>query len=124
MAEMTVFPTLSYTSPIVKSYPMMKNIKINIEEGSKADFAVGNVYFLFNTNISEGTAFLLKYSEILVYEPCFFCSILPLIVACSRLSDSGEDVKVKGTRKVVGAGKRKEEVSSRFIFVFARAISV
>ena len=29
--------------------------------------------------------------------------------ACSRLSDSGEDAKVKGTRKVGGAGKRKKE---------------
>ena len=46
MAEMTVFPTLSYTSPIVKSYPMMEKIKIIIEEGTKADFAVGNIYFL------------------------------------------------------------------------------
>ena len=49
-------------------------------------------------------------------------------VACSRLSDGGEDAKEKGTRKVGGAGKRKGErapppplspVSSRFIFVFA-----
>ena len=48
-------------------------------------------------------------------------------VACSRLSDSGEAAKEKGTRKVGGAGKRKKEgsppplspVSSRFIFVFA-----
>ena len=30
-------------------------------------------------------------------------------IACSRLSDSGEDAKEKGTRKVVGAGKRKKE---------------
>ena len=34
------------------------------------------------------------------------------LVARSRLSDSGEDAKEKGTRKVGG-------VSSRFIFVFA-----
>ena len=48
-------------------------------------------------------------------------------VACSRLSDSGEDAKEKGTRKVGGEGKRKKEgsppplspVSSRFIFLFA-----
>ena len=49
-------------------------------------------------------------------------------VACSRLSDSGEDAKEKGTRKDGGARKRKGErgsvaplspVSSRFIFVFA-----
>ena len=49
-------------------------------------------------------------------------------VACSRLSDSGEDAKVKGTRKVDGAGKNAKEgkeppflspVSSRFIFYFA-----
>ena len=30
-------------------------------------------------------------------------------VACSRLSDSGEDTKVKGTRKVGGAKKRKRK---------------
>ena len=30
-----------------------------------------------------------------------------LRIACSRLSDSGEDTKVKGMRKVGGAGKRK-----------------
>ena len=42
------------------------------------------------------------------------------ILACSRLSDSGEDAKVKRTRKVGGAKKRKRKgVSSRFIFVFA-----
>ena len=29
-------------------------------------------------------------------------------VACSRLSESGEDAKVKGTRKFGGAGKRKK----------------
>ena len=45
-------------------------------------------------------------------------------LACSRLSDSWEDAKVKGTRKVGGVGKRKKPpllspVSSRFIFVFA-----
>ena len=40
-------------------------------------------------------------------------------VVCSRLSDSGEDAKVKkGTQKVGGAGKRKDSVSFRFIFVF------
>ena len=30
-----------------------------------------------------------------------------LRIACSRFSDSREDTKVKGTRKVGGAGKRK-----------------
>ena len=29
-------------------------------------------------------------------------------LACSRLSDSGEDAKVKGTRKVGEAGKSKK----------------
>ena len=38
-----------------------------------------------------------------------------MCIACSRLSDSGEDAKAKGTRKVSGA------VSSRFVFVFARS---
>ena len=48
------------------------------------------------------------------------------MVACSRLSDTGEDAKEKGTRKVGGAEKREKEgppplspVSSRVIFVFA-----
>ena len=32
------------------------------------------------------------------------------MIACSRLSDSGEDAKVKGPRNVGGApGKRKKE---------------
>ena len=35
--------------------------------------------------------------------------ILACVVACSRLSDSGEDVKVKGTQKVGRAGKREKE---------------
>ena len=38
-------------------------------------------------------------------------------ITCSRLSDSGEDAKVKGTRKGGGWGK-KEIVSSHFIFMF------
>ena len=44
-------------------------------------------------------------------------------VACSRLLDSGEDVKVKGARKRGGSGKRKKEkVSSPYIVVFASAM--
>ena len=31
------------------------------------------------------------------------------VVACSRLSDSGEDAKEKGTRKVGGAEKTRKE---------------
>ena len=31
------------------------------------------------------------------------------VVACSRLSDSGEDAKEKGTRKVGGARKTRKE---------------
>ena len=42
----------------------------------------------------------------------------PLKIACSRLSDSGEDAKVNGTRGKVGVAK-KFPVSFRFIFVFA-----
>ena len=45
-----------------------------------------------------------------------------VVLACSRLSDSGADAKVKGTRKVGGAKKGKpllSSVSSRFTFVFA-----
>ena len=41
-----------------------------------------------------------------------------LELSCSRLSGSGEDAKVKGTRKVGGA-KKLSSVSFRFIFVFA-----
>ena len=44
-----------------------------------------------------------------------------VVLACSRLSDSGEDAKVKGTRKFGGAKKGKpllSSVSSRFTFVF------
>ena len=40
-------------------------------------------------------------------------------LACSKLSNSGEDAKEKGTRKVGGAGKKEKKVSSHFIFVFA-----
>ena len=35
-----------------------------------------------------------------------FVRVFVSSVACSRLSDSGEDAKEKGTRKVGGAGKR------------------
>ena len=38
-------------------------------------------------------------------------------VASSRLSDSGEDAKVKGTQKVGGAGKRKKEGISCSLFL-------
>ena len=34
---------------------------------------------------------------------------ITLLLACSRLLDSGEDEKEKGTRKVGGVGKRKKE---------------
>ena len=39
-------------------------------------------------------------------------------IACSRLSDSREDAKVKGTRKVGGAGKRKKEAAALLPPVF------
>ena len=39
-------------------------------------------------------------------------------LACSRLSDSGEDAKVKGTRKVGGAGKRKKEKGKKSFLPF------
>ena len=41
-------------------------------------------------------------------------------VASSRLSDSGEDAKVKGTRKVGGAGKRKKEKGRDFMFALSQ----
>ena len=50
--------------------------------------------------------------------------MITLYIACSRLSDSGEDTKERDTRKVGGAKKRKRKkpllspVSSHFIFVF------
>ena len=37
-------------------------------------------------------------------------------LACSRLSDSGQDVKEKATRKVGGAGKRKGERACNLLF--------
>ena len=40
------------------------------------------------------------------------------ILACSRLSDSGEDAKEKGTRKGSEGGPLLSHLSSRFIFVF------
>ena len=44
-------------------------------------------------------------------------------VASSRLSDSGEDAKVKGMRKVGGVGKRKKEKGKRkgdFMFALSQ----
>ena len=43
--------------------------------------------------------------------------ILCEAITCSTLSDSGEDAKVKGTRKG-GSGGKKEIVSSHSIFMF------
>ena len=51
-----------------------------------------------------------------------FCALNSFVVevqtklACFRLSDGGEDAKVKGTRKVGGAG-RGGLVSTRFFFL-------
>ena len=44
-----------------------------------------------------------------ISENEFLGSRLEPSLACSRLSDSGEDAKVKGKRKVGGARKRKKE---------------
>ena len=52
----------------------------------------------------------------------FFLEVLleaRILLACSRLSDCGEDAKEKGTRKVGGA---LSPVSTCFIFVFAFSI--
>ena len=49
------------------------------------------------------------------FNPCsekfkdLLLKLVPMQVACSRLSDSGEDVKVKGIQKVGEAGKREKE---------------
>ena len=46
------------------------------------------------------------------------------LIACSRFSDSEEDAKVKGARKVGGTGKRKKEKgSSRFSSCFRTRLS-
>ena len=48
-------------------------------------------------------------------------------LACSRLSDSGEDAKVKGTRKVGGARKRKRFFPLVLLFIYffhVRAFSI
>ena len=52
-------------------------------------------------------------------------NIILLYIACSRLSDRGEDAKVKGTRKVGGAeksGKRKGQFPP--VFFYVRAFSI
>ena len=52
-----------------------------------------------------------------IYSTLFSQKFIPCeVITCSRLSDSGEDAKVKGTRKGGGGGK-KEIVSSRFKFM-------
>ena len=43
-------------------------------------------------------------------------------IACSRLSDNGEDGKVKGKRKVGVVGKRKKEGFPPFFYVGAFSI--
>ena len=50
--------------------------------------------------------------------------IIPALleVACSRLSDSGEDAKVKGTLKVVGARKRRKEKVRAFSIQLSRSL--
>ena len=98
--------------------------------------------FGFNNDLAVLT-FLLPSSFTFLASLFFFCCasgfilvgkeiwesfhdlVITLYIACSRLSDSGEDTKEKDTRKVGGAKKRKRkkpllsQVSSRFIFVFA-----
>ena len=58
-------------------------------------------------------------------QESFHNLVITLYIGCSRLSNSGKDMKEKDTRKVGGAKKRKRKkpllspVASRFIFVFA-----
>ena len=73
---------------------------MNNEERSKADFTVGNIYFL------SPIAFLLKYSEILLNIKYIFPNVKSALLILFK------------------EGKRKKEVSSRFIFVFVLYISV
>ena len=101
---------------------------LTLKHSRKTLYAIVNYYnshlisalFSFpsvNEHVGENVLELLKLISAYIF----------LSLACSRLSDSGEDAKEKGTRKVGGAGKRKKEgsppplspVSSRFIFVFA-----
>ena len=56
---------------------------------------------------------VISYYSILFSQKFILCEA----ITCSRLSDSGEDAKVKGTRKG-GSGGKKEILSSRFMFVF------
>ena len=66
----------------------------------------------------------LSFTDIFVLN-LFWCPLIygsdcatHWLIACSRLSDSEEDAKVKGTKKK-WRGRKKEKGSSRFIFVFA-----
>ena len=56
---------------------------------------------------------VISYYSILFSQKFILCEA----ITCSRLSDSGEDAKVKGTRKG-GSGGKKEIVSSHSIFMF------
>ena len=56
---------------------------------------------------------VVSYCSILFSQKFILCEA----ITCSRLSDSGEDAKVKGTRKG-GSGGKKEILSSRFMFMF------
>ena len=56
---------------------------------------------------------VISYYSILFSQKFIPCEA----ITCSRLSDSGEHAKVKGTQKGGGGGKKKI-VSYRFIFIF------
>ena len=71
----------------------------------------------FNTTNLKPPTFVMK-AVISFYSILFSQKFIPCeAITCSRLSDSGEDAKVKGTQKG-GGGRKKEIVSSRFIFMF------
>ena len=68
--------------------------------------------------VDYSTLFLRRFK--LHFQTVHTDVLFSIFLTCSKLSDSGEDAKVRGTRKVQWrGGKKLSPVSSPFIFVFA-----
>ena len=89
---------MSYVKWVNKRAILRDELEIKVSEWD------GIIYLLLNF-LSSGPGYVYTSTA---------ASRTVLHLACSRLSDSGEDAKEKGTRKVGGTGKRKKEGRESF----------
>ena len=107
----TVSDSLDSWSTVIFCEVISIEVAISYTFWNAKSFSTRSRRWIFSSRIPHTIMSLSIVSSVSLYSQCSakFLSADTKSVACSRLSDSGEDAKVKGTRKVSGEKKRKRK---------------